>query len=109
MTKDVIVKEIKKQRKKVFTKKRSNSTIKKKHNPLKTSKNRKRRDGLYSMKNEELNKLKMDIGNKYKVKEKVVEIFFEKCKEEGYSTEESKKIIIDFLKQDNLSKTCPLI
>lgn len=61
------------------------------------------------MKNKELNRFKMDISSKYKIKEKVVEIFLEKCKEEGCNIEESKKTIINFLEMDNLSKTCPLI
>lgn len=100
-----VAKEIEKESRKVFTKKSVSNTIRKNCNPLKA----KRRDGLYDMEKVKLNEIKKEISSKYEIKEKVVEILFEKCKEENYNIDESKGLIIKFLEIDNLSKTCPLI
>lgn len=63
MTKDVVRKEIKKEERKVFTKKRSNSRIKKNHNPLKVNcKIYKRRDGLYKVNDKVLKEIEKDLN-----------------------------------------------
>ncbi len=97
--------------KKIFIERKDSSTIKKNYNHLEVNCKLIYGKGAdcINMKNKELNRIKMDISSKYKIKEKVVDVFFKKCEEEGYSVEKSKKIIIDFLEKDNLSKTCPLI
>lgn len=106
--KDVVSKNLKENGRKVFTKKRGNSKINKNYNPFEVNcKIYKRRSGLY-MNNVVLNKAKKELCNEYNVKEKVVEILFEKCKEANYNTKESKKLIAEFLEINNLSKTCPL-
>lgn len=104
------VAEVEKNERKVFTEKKGNSRIRKNYNPLKVNcKIYRRRDGLYKMKKVKLNEAKKEISSKYGIKEKVVAILFEKCKKENYTINESKRLIVEFLKTSNLSKTCPLI
>lgn len=72
------VAEVEKKERKVFTEKRSNSTIKKKHNSLKTSEIRGRRDGLYmretkNTKNEALEGL--NLIEKIFFKKRFIEVY----------------------------------